>query len=111
LKSLYKRYKTYLNNIKKYTNFKLIDINSKKFKSYYSHTLNIYKTLNVANSKSNFDISLIKSSEVLGVYINLVNVNIDWIKGIFRDEKKYWIKLDLEFYTKLRNIRKIGIIN
>jgi hypothetical protein len=55
------------------------------------------------------DVALIKGSESIENLIKIINKNIDWIKGLIKDEKKYWLNNDPDFFIFLRSIRKIAL--
>jgi len=107
-KFLYSEYKDYLlilgnieNHIKK----------NKKFKEYfYKKSVYIFETLNVVNSKLGFEVWLLKAKELEHDLIKLININIDLIKWLFKDEKKYWLSKDPDFYYFQRTIEKFSVI-
>ena len=66
-KSLYASYKKYVSDLNKYKGYlnNHFDISDKDFKLYYNQSVNIFRTLNVVNSKADIDKLLAAYQEVL----------------------------------------------
>lgn len=110
-KSLYVSYKKYLSDLEVYKHYinNHFNVDCDEFKEYYRQTIHIFRTLNVVNSKLDIDSRLLKNKESKLNFIKLINANIDWIKWLIKDEKKYWLNNDVDFFLSLRRVRKISL--
>jgi len=67
----------------------------------------IYKSLHVVNSKLDINKNLTNNKESILNCKKIINTNILGIQWLILDEKKYWMNIDIDFYTMVKGLSKI----
>lgn len=108
-KRLYDCYRMFvvsLNNTRLYLESD-IDTQSDEFQDFYTDMIYIYKSLHVVNSKLDINKNLTNNKESILNCKKIINTNILGIQWLILDEKKYWMNIDIDFYTMVKGLSKI----